>query len=104
MACAQCAEEEGTRARSEHRVNSCFCVSDGNYVTLGYYDIASDNLTWGGIEKWPGGKKPQDRTIVVPVLREVSQGLFIAMCLLASVGIMACILLLGFNCKHQHRR
>ncbi len=81
-----------------------FIISDGNYVTLGYYDIASDNLTWRHIESWPGGKKPQDRTIVVPLLRTISHALFIAMCLLASVGIIACILLLGFNCKYHHRR
>ena len=51
-------------------------MMDGNYTKLGYYDIGSDNLTWFGIERWVGGVKPQDRTIVQAVLRVVSFGLF----------------------------
>ena len=28
--------------------------SDGNYTKMGFYDFASDNLTWFNLEKWPG--------------------------------------------------
>ena len=51
-----------------------------------------------------GEKKPQDQTKILPVLREVSTGLFIAMCLVSSLGIVAAILLIGFNCMNSHRR
>ena len=51
-----------------------------------------------------GGKKPQDETIISPILRTVSLGLFIAMCLLASTGIIAAVMLLAFNCVNSHRR
>ncbi|KAI0216715.1 Gamma-aminobutyric acid type B receptor subunit 1 [Lamellibrachia satsuma] len=77
---------------------------DGNYTKMGFYDFASDNLTWFNLEKWPGGQMPQDRTIIQPVLRLVSLSLFIGMCLLASLGIITAISLWVFNCIHSNKR
>ncbi|XP_023288491.1 gamma-aminobutyric acid type B receptor subunit 1 [Orussus abietinus] len=79
-------------------------VIDGKYVKLGYYDTQSDNLTWHNMERWIGGKVPQDRTIVKKVLRTVSLPLFISMCTLSSVGIVIAMALIVFNIWNRHRR
>jgi hypothetical protein len=47
---------------------------------------------------------PQDRTIVRQVLRTVSLPLFICMCTISCVGIMAAIALIVFNLWYRHRR
>ncbi|XP_047352162.1 gamma-aminobutyric acid type B receptor subunit 1 isoform X2 [Vespa velutina] len=79
-------------------------VIDGKYVKLGYYDTQSDNLTWRNMERWIGGKVPQDRTIVRTVLRTVSLPLFICMGTISSVGIVIAIVLIIFNVWNRHRR
>ncbi|XP_012146878.1 gamma-aminobutyric acid type B receptor subunit 1 isoform X2 [Megachile rotundata] len=79
-------------------------VIDGKYVKLGYYDTQSDNLTWRNMERWIGGKVPQDRTIVRTVLRTVSLPLFICMGTISSVGIVIAIALIIFNIWNRHRR
>ncbi|KAK2584146.1 hypothetical protein KPH14_006578 [Odynerus spinipes] len=79
-------------------------VIDGKYVKLGYYDTQSDNLTWRNMERWIGGKVPQDRTIVRTVLRTVSLPLFICMGTISSVGIVIAIILIIFNVWNRHRR
>ncbi|CAK9810332.1 Gamma-aminobutyric acid type B receptor subunit 1 [Anthophora plagiata] len=79
-------------------------VIDGKYVKLGYYDTQSDNLTWRNMERWIGGKIPQDRTIVRTVLRTVSLTLFITMGNISSVGIVIAIGLIIFNIWNRHRR
>ncbi|XP_076653865.1 gamma-aminobutyric acid type B receptor subunit 1 isoform X2 [Halictus rubicundus] len=76
---------------------------DGKYVKLGYYDTQSDNLTWRNMERWIGGKVPQDRTIVRTVLRTVSLPLFICMGTISSVGIVIAIGLIIFNIWNRHR-
>ncbi|XP_078044980.1 gamma-aminobutyric acid type B receptor subunit 1 isoform X1 [Augochlora pura] len=78
-------------------------VIDGKYVKLGYYDTQSDNLTWRNMERWIGGKVPQDRTIVRTVLRTVSLPLFICMCIISSIGIILAIGLIIFNIWNRHR-
>ncbi|KAK7868503.1 hypothetical protein R5R35_001911 [Gryllus longicercus] len=77
---------------------------DGKYVKLGYYDTQADNLTWHNFERWIGGKVPQDRTIVRRELRNVSTPLFICMCVISSLGIIAAIGLIIFNILFRHRR
>lgn len=77
---------------------------DGKYVKLGYYDTQNDNLTWHNIERWIGGKVPQDRTIIKKFLRTVSLPLFICMCTISSVGIAIATLLIIFNIWNRHRR
>lgn len=79
-------------------------VIDGKYVKLGYYDTQMDNLTWRNMEKWIGGKVPQDRTIVKKLLRTVSLPLFITMCTVSSVGIVIALGLIIFNIWNRHRR
>ncbi|XP_076755354.1 gamma-aminobutyric acid type B receptor subunit 1 isoform X2 [Xylocopa sonorina] len=79
-------------------------VIDGKYVKLGYYDTQSDNLTWRNMERWIGGKVPQDRTIVRTVLRTVSLPLFICMGTISSVGIAIAVALIIFNIWNRHRR
>ncbi|KAG7188036.1 hypothetical protein KM043_013204 [Ampulex compressa] len=79
-------------------------VIDGKYVKLGYYDTQSDNLTWRNMERWIGGKVPQDRTIVRTVLRTVSLPLFICMGTISSVGIVIAVILITFNIWNRHRR
>ncbi|KOC66008.1 Gamma-aminobutyric acid type B receptor subunit 1 [Habropoda laboriosa] len=79
-------------------------VIDGKYVKLGYYDTQSDNLTWRNMERWIGGKIPQDRTIVRTVLRTVSLTLFTAMGTISSIGILIAIALIIFNIWNRHRR
>jgi hypothetical protein len=73
-------------------------------VKLGYYDTQMDNLTWRNMEKWIGGKVPQDRTIVKKLLRTVSLPLFITMCTISSVGIVVSFILIIFNVWNRHRR
>lgn len=77
---------------------------EGNYTRVGLYDIASDNLTWYGIEKWLGGKVPQDKTIVVEELRVVNKVLFITMCLLSVIGVITAVGLLIFNWAYKRRK
>ncbi|KAK9306347.1 hypothetical protein QLX08_003030 [Tetragonisca angustula] len=79
-------------------------VIDGKYVKLGYYDTQSDNLTWRNMERWIGGKVPQDRTIIRTVLRTVSLPLFICMGTISSVGILIAMGLIIFNIWNRHRR
>lgn len=79
-------------------------VIDGKYVKLGYYDTQSDNLTWRNVERWIGGKVPQDRTIIRTVLRTVSLPLFISLATLSALGIMIAIGLIIFNVYNRHRR
>lgn len=79
-------------------------VIDGKYVKLGYYDTQSDNLTWRNVERWIGGKVPQDRTIIRTVLRTVSLPLFISMATLSTLGIVIAIGLIVFNIYNRHRR
>ncbi|KAL1401021.1 hypothetical protein pipiens_006947, partial [Culex pipiens pipiens] len=76
---------------------------DGQYYKLGYYDTQADNLTWFDMEKWDGGKVPQDRTIVRRVLRTVSLPLFICMSTVSSCGIVVALALIVFNIWHRHR-
>lgn len=79
-------------------------VIDGKYVKLGYYDTQSDNLTWRNVERWIGGKVPQDRTIIRNVLRTVSLPLFISMAALSVIGIIIAIGLIVFTVYNRHRR
>ncbi|KNC24020.1 hypothetical protein FF38_00223 [Lucilia cuprina] len=77
---------------------------NGKYEKLGYYDTQLDNLTWLSMERWIGGKVPQDRTIVRRVLRTVSLPLFVCMCTISSCGIIVALALIIFNIWNKHRR
>ncbi|XP_047736416.1 gamma-aminobutyric acid type B receptor subunit 1 isoform X2 [Hyalella azteca] len=76
----------------------------GKYEVLGYYDGQTDNLTWFEVERWEGGKVPQDRTIIKSELRTISLGLFIAMSCISAFGILVSLFLLLFSCLYSHRR
>ena len=52
----------------------------------------------------PDGHPPPDRTEEKPVLRVLSMGLFLSMCGLAAIGIMAGIGCLIFNIVNIKRR
>ncbi|KAJ8300573.1 hypothetical protein KUTeg_022092 [Tegillarca granosa] len=77
---------------------------NGTYVKLGYYDDATDNLTWIREEKWIGGAPPPDHTLMVPFPRVISLGLFFAMCSFAALGISLGIFCIGFNFVNRRRR
>ncbi|XP_055848859.1 gamma-aminobutyric acid type B receptor subunit 1 isoform X1 [Episyrphus balteatus] len=77
---------------------------NGRYEKLGYYDTQLDNLTWLNMERWAGGKVPQDRTIVRRVLRTVSLPLFVCMCTISCCGILVALGLIVFNIWNKHRR
>ncbi|CAN8002636.1 unnamed protein product, partial [Ixodes hexagonus] len=77
---------------------------EGNYITMGYYDTLTDNLTFFDREKWTDGKPPRDRTIIVQVHRTVSLSLFIGMCTVAFIGVVLAIGLLVFNWIFRHSR
>ncbi|XP_052221430.1 gamma-aminobutyric acid type B receptor subunit 1-like isoform X3 [Dreissena polymorpha] len=77
---------------------------NGTYITLGFYDQVSDNLTWLNNERWIGGIPPPDRTMQKPILRVVSLGLFLAMSALSAVGILAGLGCLIFNIVNRQRR
>ncbi|XP_058799200.1 gamma-aminobutyric acid type B receptor subunit 1 isoform X2 [Phymastichus coffea] len=79
-------------------------VVDGKYVKLGYYDTQNTNLTWRNMERWIGGKVPQDRTIIRNLLRTVSLPLFATMCGVSSIGISCALLLIVFNVWNRQRR
>lgn len=79
-------------------------MTDGNYSKVGFYDFGADNLSWFNIEKWPGGHPPQDSTREVPMLRIIGVGTYVAMCVLASLGIVGGVACLAFNFKHRKRR
>ena len=73
-------------------------------------DQKSDNLTWKsetGTDSevvWPGGKIPQDRTIVINQLLMVNLWLYLAMTFVAIFGILIAISLVYFNFRYGHRR
>jgi len=50
-----------------------------------------------------GGKIPEDRTTVEPVLRVVSLSLYVCLCLIASLGILASCVLLAFVWINRHK-
>ena len=50
------------------------------------------------------GHPPPDRTEEKPVLRHLSMGLFLSMCGLAAIGIMAGVCCLIFNIINKNRR
>lgn len=77
---------------------------DGNYTKVGFYNATSDNLTWYDNEIWLGGKKPADRTTVEPVLRTVYPSVYVSMCFLSLLGIVASIVLLVYNIMHRFSR
>ncbi|XP_014214316.1 gamma-aminobutyric acid type B receptor subunit 1 isoform X2 [Copidosoma floridanum] len=79
-------------------------VIEGKYVKLGYYDTQMDNLTWRNLERWIGGKVPQDRTIVKKVLRTVALPLFVGMGAVSVIGIIVACGLIVFNVCNRHRR
>ncbi|XP_052790371.1 gamma-aminobutyric acid type B receptor subunit 1-like [Mya arenaria] len=79
-------------------------MTNGTYHTLGFYDQNSDNLTWLNTEKWIDDHPPPDRTMQKPILRVVSLGLFLSMCGLSVVGIIAGVVCLIFNIFNSQRR
>lgn len=82
------------------------------YEVVAYYDQKSDNLTWlpPSVETtesrvvWPGGKVPQDRTIVKNELLKINLWLYIAMVIVAMVGVLLAFSLIYFNFRYGHRR
>ncbi|KAG1682630.1 Gamma-aminobutyric acid type B receptor subunit 1 [Nymphon striatum] len=77
---------------------------DGNYNKLGMFDTHIGNFTWNNNEKFPGGKPPKDRTLIVGVYRYISLTLFAILCTISFIGIILALLLLAFNFKYSNRR
>ena len=83
---------------------------------VGFYDQKEDNLTWVSLETgwnndselsaviWPGGKIPQDRTIVKEILLKLNIWLYTAMSSVAVMGILIAFSLIYFNFRYGHRR
>ena len=85
------------------------------YRVVGFYDQKSDNLTWVSSDQnsneselsaviWPGGKIPQDRTIVKEILLKLNIWLYLAMSTVAIIGILIAFSLIYFNFRYGHRR
>ncbi|ELT92412.1 hypothetical protein CAPTEDRAFT_123994 [Capitella teleta] len=74
-------------------------------IIVGWYYPATDTLEWvdGGPE-WPGGKVPSDSSIIVIDQMFVSDKLYAALCLFASLGILQCVGFLIFNVIFRTRR
>ena len=78
---------------------------NGTYQTLGFYDTATDNLTWLDREQWYiNGRVPKDRTEIVPTLMTVNRTLFVSISAVAIIGILFAISLLCFNYKYSNNR
>ncbi|KPM06518.1 gamma-aminobutyric acid type B receptor subunit 1-like protein, partial [Sarcoptes scabiei] len=78
---------------------------NGTYQTLGFYDTATDNLTWYNREQWYiTGRVPKDRTEIVPTLMTVNRTLFVTISAVSLIGILFAIFLLGFNFKFRDNR
>lgn len=78
---------------------------NGTYQTLGFYDTATDNLTWYDREQWYiSGRVPKDRTEIVPTLMTVNRTLFVSISAVAIIGILFAISLLCFNYKFRNNR
>ena len=75
-------------------------------------DQKSDNLTWQEVNEegnivqvvWPGGKIPQDRTIVRNRLLMVNLWLYLSMVLVAVIGVFLAMSMVYFNFRYGHRR
>lgn len=75
------------------------------YITLGFYDTVTDNLTWYDQEQWyPPGRPPKDRTEIVPTLMTVNRTLFVSLSAISLIGIVIAFLLLCFNYKFRNNR
>jgi len=85
-------------------------MQSNKYSVIAFYDQKSDNLTWKsetGTDSevvWPGGKIPQDRTIVINQLLMVNLWLYLSMAFVAIFGILIAISLVYFNFRYGHRR
>ena len=91
-------------------------LQDKQYRVVGFYDQKEDNLTWVSLETgwnndselsaviWPGGKIPQDRTIVKEILLKLNIWLYTAMSSVAVMGILIAFSLIYFNFRYGHRR
>lgn len=78
---------------------------NGEYITLGFYDTVTDNLTWYDQEQWyTPGRPPKDRTEIMPTLMTVSRTLFISLSAVSIIGIVIAFLLLCFNYKFRNNR
>ena len=78
---------------------------DGKYITLGFYDTITDNLTWYDREQWEvPGRPPKDRTEIVPTLVTVNRTLFATLSVFSIIGIVMAIGLLCFNYKFRNNR
>lgn len=71
-------------------------------VDVRTHGLQQQNLTLG--LSLTGGHPPPDRTMQMPVLRMVSLGLFLTMCGLSAIGILAGISCLIFNIVNNNRR
>lgn len=93
-------------------------LQNKRYEVVAFYDQKSDNLTWlpnptpsnasqsqGSLRViWPGGKIPQDRTIVQNQLLKLNLWLYLSMVMVAVVGILLALSLIYFNFRYGHRR
>ena len=98
-------------------------LQEKRYRVVGFYDQKTDNLTWvssvpneaaeaNGSQStselsavvWPGGKIPQDRTIVKERLLKLNIWLYFAMSSVAVLGILIAFSLIYFNFRYGHRR
>ena len=77
---------------------------NGKYISLGFYDTITDNLTWYDKEQWEGGRPPKDRTEVKALLVTVNRALYVSLSVFSIIGIVLAVLLLAFNYKFRNNR
>ena len=50
------------------------------------------------------GKKPEDRTIIIPVIKTVSLTIYVPMAIVSIIGIILAVILMIINNKFNYRR
>ena len=79
-------------------------------MEVGFYDQQTDNMTWkenssgGELVRWPGGKAPQDRTIILSDVKTVALTLYVPMVAISVLGIILALVLMVINNKFDYRR
>ncbi|XP_072031852.1 gamma-aminobutyric acid type B receptor subunit 2-like [Amphiura filiformis] len=87
------------------------CRKSGDFSEhrIALYTTQGDVLDWERNIIWRGGKVPLDHTpkVIITTIR-VHQGiglhLYLAMCILAGIGIVMALFFLGFNIKYRNQR
>ncbi|XP_077988172.1 gamma-aminobutyric acid type B receptor subunit 2-like [Glandiceps talaboti] len=81
-------------------------IQDGEEVLIGYYYEYEDRFMWSTDKqfRWKGGHPPPDSQTRIKVRLRVDFRLFVAMSVLASLGIIQSVAFLIFNVKNSNLR